>query len=36
MSALNIAAIVWTLLALAIVPTQLRTTAPYGRLLSPT
>ena len=31
MSALNIAAIVWTLLALAIVPMQLRTTAPYGR-----
>ena len=31
MTALNITAIVWTLLALAIVPTQLRTTAPYGR-----
>ena len=31
MTALNIAAIVWTLLALAIVPQQLRTTAPYGR-----
>ncbi len=31
MTALNIVAIVWTLLALAIVPMQLRTTAPYGR-----
>ncbi len=31
MSALNIAATVWTLLALAIVPTQFRMTAPYGR-----
>jgi len=31
MTALDIAAIVWTLLALAIVPTQLRTAAPYGR-----
>jgi hypothetical protein len=31
MPVLNIVAIVWTLLALAIVPTQLRMTAPYGR-----
>lgn len=31
MTALDIAAIVWTLLALAIVPTQLRMAAPYGR-----
>ena len=31
MTTLNIVAIVWTLLALAIVPTQFRTTAPYGR-----
>lgn len=31
MSTLNIVAIAWTLLALALVPTQLRTTAPYGR-----
>jgi 3-oxo-5-alpha-steroid 4-dehydrogenase 1 len=31
MTVLNIVAIVWTLLALAIVPTQFRTTAPYGR-----
>ena len=31
MSALDIAAIVWTLVALALVPAQLRTTAPYGR-----
>jgi 3-oxo-5-alpha-steroid 4-dehydrogenase 1 len=31
MTALNIAAIVWTLLALALVPTQLRMAAPYGR-----
>jgi hypothetical protein len=31
MTALNIAAIVWTLLALALVPMQLRTAAPYGR-----
>ena len=31
MTVLNIVAIVWTLLALAIVPTQLRMTAPYGR-----
>lgn len=31
MSPLDIAAIVWTLLALALVPSQLRTTAPYGR-----
>lgn len=28
---LNIVAIVWTVLALALVPYQLRTTAPYGR-----
>ena len=31
MTALNITAIVWTLLALALVPMQLRVTAPYGR-----
>ena len=31
MTALNIVAIAWTLLALAIVPTQFRVTAPYGR-----
>jgi len=31
MTTLNIVAIAWTLLALALVPTQLRTTAPYGR-----
>lgn len=31
MTALNITAIIWTVLALALVPTQLRTTAPYGR-----
>ena len=31
MTTLNIVAIAWTLLALAIVPTQFRTTAPYGR-----
>ncbi len=31
MTALNIVAIVWTLLALAIVPTQLQMAAPYGR-----
>jgi 3-oxo-5-alpha-steroid 4-dehydrogenase 1 len=31
MTALNITAIVWTLLALALVPMQLRMTAPYGR-----
>lgn len=31
MTALNVTAIVWTLLALALVPVQLRTTAPYGR-----
>ena len=31
MTTLNIVAIVWTLLALALVPYQLRTTAPYGR-----
>ncbi|HWA17477.1 MAG TPA: DUF1295 domain-containing protein, partial [Devosia sp.] len=31
MTALDIAAIAWTLLALALVPVQLRTTAPYGR-----
>ena len=31
MSAINIVAIAWTLLALAIVPMQLRNTAPYGR-----
>lgn len=31
MTTLDIAAIVWTLLALALVPAQLRTTAPYGR-----
>jgi len=31
MTALNIVAIVWTLLALALIPMQLRTTAPYGR-----
>lgn len=31
MTALDITAIVWTLLALALVPVQLRTTAPYGR-----
>jgi hypothetical protein len=31
MTALNIAAIVWTLLALTLVPMQLRTAAPYGR-----
>jgi len=31
MTALNIVAVVWTLLALALVPTQLRMTAPYGR-----
>jgi 3-oxo-5-alpha-steroid 4-dehydrogenase 1 len=31
MTALDIAAIAWTTLALALVPTQLRTTAPYGR-----
>jgi len=31
MTALNITAIVWTLLALALVPTQLRMAAPYGR-----
>jgi 3-oxo-5-alpha-steroid 4-dehydrogenase 1 len=31
MTVINIVAIVWTLLALAIVPMQLRTTAPYGR-----
>lgn len=30
-STLNIVAIVWTLIALAIVPTQIKTTAPYGR-----
>ena len=31
MAVLNVAAIVWTLLALALVPMQLRVTAPYGR-----
>ena len=31
MSTLNIIAIVWTLLALALVPMQLRSAAPYGR-----
>ena len=31
MTALNIVAIVWPLLALALIPMQLRTTAPYGR-----
>ena len=31
MNALDITAIVWTLLALALVPVQLHTTAPYGR-----
>ena len=31
MTTLDIIAIVWTLLALALVPTQLKTTAPYGR-----
>ena len=31
MTTLNIVAIVWTLLALALVPQQLRMTAPYGR-----
>jgi hypothetical protein len=31
MTALNITAIVWTVLALALVPMQLRVTAPYGR-----
>lgn len=31
MATLNIVAIVWTLLALALIPMQLRTTAPYGR-----
>ncbi len=31
MTTLNIVAIVWTLLALALVPYQLRTAAPYGR-----
>ena len=31
MTALDIIAIAWTLLALALVPTQLKTTAPYGR-----
>jgi hypothetical protein len=31
MTTLNIVAIVWTLLALALIPMQLRTTAPYGR-----
>jgi 3-oxo-5-alpha-steroid 4-dehydrogenase 1 len=31
MTALNIVAIAWTLLALAIVPSQFRVTAPYGR-----
>ena len=31
MTALNITAIVWTLLALVIVPQQLRAAAPYGR-----
>jgi hypothetical protein len=31
MSALNITAIAWTLLALVLVPMQLRVTAPYGR-----
>lgn len=31
MTTLNIIAIAWTLLALAIVPKQFRTTAPYGR-----
>ena len=31
MTTLNIVAIAWTLLALALVPMQLRTTAPYGR-----
>jgi hypothetical protein len=31
MTALDIAAIVWTLLALALVPMQLRSAAPYGR-----
>ncbi len=30
-STLDIIAIAWTLLALALVPTQLKTTAPYGR-----
>ena len=31
MTVLNIAAVVWTLLALALVPTQLKMAAPYGR-----
>ena len=31
MSTIDIIAIVWTLLALALVPTQMRTAAPYGR-----
>jgi 3-oxo-5-alpha-steroid 4-dehydrogenase 1 len=31
MTVINIVAVVWTLLALALVPMQLRTTAPYGR-----
>lgn len=31
MTALNIAAIAWTVLALALVPIQFRVTAPYGR-----
>lgn len=31
MTALDITAIAWTLLALALVPAQLKTTAPYGR-----
>ncbi len=31
MSTLDLVAIAWTLLALALVPAQLRTTAPYGR-----
>jgi 3-oxo-5-alpha-steroid 4-dehydrogenase 1 len=31
MSTIDLVAIAWTLLALVLVPTQLRTTAPYGR-----
>ena len=31
LTALNITAIVWTLLALALIPSQLKMTAPYGR-----
>ncbi|MEO8756944.1 MAG: DUF1295 domain-containing protein [Devosia sp.] len=31
MSAINITAIVWTLLAIVVFPTQFRVTAPYGR-----